>query len=292
MRVRLRDYAELVRIPNVFTAATDVVAGFVYVGGGVDRAWGALLLILTSCSLYCSGMALNDVCDVAEDTRERPKRPIPSGRIPLGCAFVLSAVLLSSGLFLSFFISRLATLIAVVLIALIVLYNVFLKATALGPMTMGACRAANLLLGMSLGGISASAPILVPVILMGTYITSVSYFARQEAVTSDARRLYAGMAGVCASACGLAVLPWLRESPYYGYLPLLAVWVVVLATCGQRAARSRAPRDVQGAVKLFVLSLIVFDGCVAWSAAGIMAGLVIGATIVPTILLARWFRVT
>ena len=76
----LRGYLELLRPPNVMTAVADVLAG--YAVAGLSN-WAALpwLLGATAC-LYAGGVVLNDFFDRHLDARERPERPLPSGRVP------------------------------------------------------------------------------------------------------------------------------------------------------------------------------------------------------------------
>mgnify|MGYP002528113346 CR=1 FL=1 len=83
---KLLSYLRLFRAPNVFTAAADVVMGFVFVNSSI-QSWIPLACLLgASCLLYTAGMVLNDVFDVQVDSRERPDRPIPSGQISLSWA--------------------------------------------------------------------------------------------------------------------------------------------------------------------------------------------------------------
>ena len=98
----LRAYLELLRLPNVFTAMADVVMGFffvVVVNVPVDAARLGLLVGASSL-LYCAGMVLNDVFDFDLDARERPERPLPSGRISRPAAARLGWGLLATGVVL------------------------------------------------------------------------------------------------------------------------------------------------------------------------------------------------
>src|SRR5438128_521247 len=94
---RLRAYAQLVRLPNVFTAFADIGLGILATWQLMpedlpkDWVWRALCLLAASGCLYCGGMVFNDVFDLEQDKRERPFRPIPSGRISRSAA-VLFAV--------------------------------------------------------------------------------------------------------------------------------------------------------------------------------------------------------
>src|SRR5262245_28722487 len=79
---RLLPYAQLVRLPNVFTALADIALGAL-VTAALPAHWPAfVLLLLASACLYSAGMVWNDYFDLEQDRRERPFRPLPSGRIP------------------------------------------------------------------------------------------------------------------------------------------------------------------------------------------------------------------
>ena len=154
---RLLAYLQLFRAPNVFTAMADVAMGFLFVH---QRPWPVeplLCLLAASSLLYTAGMVLNDVYDVEVDTRERPTRPIPSGRISLGWARFLGYEFLVFGIVLGWCAGYLTSdapfawrsgVVATALAVCVVLYDAVLKKTAAGPIAMGACRFLNVLLGM------------------------------------------------------------------------------------------------------------------------------------------------
>src|SRR5437868_8098899 len=76
-----RAYAQLVRLPNVFTALADIGLGALATHA-LPGAWPTVVwLLLSSACLYCGGMVWNDFFDVEQDRRERPFRPLPSGRV-------------------------------------------------------------------------------------------------------------------------------------------------------------------------------------------------------------------
>src|SRR5947209_11417835 len=92
-----RAYAQLVRLPNVFTAMADITLAALAAGALPGRWFGFVLLLLASACLYCGGMVWNDFFDVEQDRRERPFRPLPSGKVSRGAAARLGAVLLAAG---------------------------------------------------------------------------------------------------------------------------------------------------------------------------------------------------
>lgn len=148
------------------------------------------LLVAASCMLYLSGMVLNDVFDSESDARDRPDRPIPSGRVSLRAATAAGWGLLAGGVLIAWFVSvqdndwrpgAIATLLA----ACILLYDGALKRTRLAPIVMGECRTLNVLLGMSLMIIPWGEAEVLIAIGIGVYIMGVTIFARTDARISS-----------------------------------------------------------------------------------------------------------
>src|SRR5271154_2575485 len=101
----LRPYAQLVRLPNLPTPLADIALAALAVGS-LGYQWpdhwpAFVLLLFASACLYMAGMVWNDFFDVAQDARERPDRPIPSGRVSRRAAGLLGALLLACGILLS-----------------------------------------------------------------------------------------------------------------------------------------------------------------------------------------------
>src|SRR5947208_14106844 len=90
-------YAQLVRLPNVFTAMADIGMAALVSRALPAHAVAVALLLLASSCLYCAGMVWNDYFDLEQDKRERPFRPLPSGRVSLRAAATLGTVLLLAG---------------------------------------------------------------------------------------------------------------------------------------------------------------------------------------------------
>src|SRR5215217_4092715 len=99
----LLPFARLLRLPNVFTALADIGLGLCATAalspGTVtdDFAWKAALLLAASGLLYSAGMVWNDYFDLAEDKRDRPFRPLASGRVSVRAAIIIGLVLLAGG---------------------------------------------------------------------------------------------------------------------------------------------------------------------------------------------------
>ena len=92
-----RAHAQLIRLPNVFTAMADIGLGALVTGSLPQQTTTFMLVLLASTCLYCAGMVWNDYFDVEQDRRERPFRPLPSGRVTMRQALILGTVLMVAG---------------------------------------------------------------------------------------------------------------------------------------------------------------------------------------------------
>lgn len=127
---RARAWAELLRLPALFTVPGDALAGAATTGNRPNPR--TLLAIASSLCLYEAGMALNDWADQAEDALERPHRPLPSGRVRPPAALVAAGALTAAGLALAARAGRPALAVAAPLAATVWAYDLALKRTPPG----------------------------------------------------------------------------------------------------------------------------------------------------------------
>lgn len=187
----------LLRLPAVFTAIADVLAGFFIIklsGLGVERVGALPQLLVASAFLYMAGMVWNDIFDYDSDLIERPTRALPSGAVSMTTAFMLAIVLTLSGLMLSMTAGMTSFLTASALVFCIFLYNALSKKIEiLGALNMGCCRGLNLFLGMSAHSylflMSGDAFVFLPPILLGIYITIITVLSRMEGDEQEAAQL-------------------------------------------------------------------------------------------------------
>ncbi|MFJ5173453.1 SCO3242 family prenyltransferase [Streptomyces griseoviridis] len=173
----LRAWAELLRLPALFTVPGDALAGAAAASATVNSR--TLLAIGSSLCLYEAGMALNDWADRDEDTRDRPHRPLPSGRVRPASALTASCVLTAAGLTLAARAGRPALAVAVPLAATICAYDLALKHTPAGPVAMAAARGLDLLLGAA--ATTGRARDAVPsATLLATHTLAVTTVSRRE----------------------------------------------------------------------------------------------------------------
>lgn len=306
----LRSIAQLVRLPNVFTAMADVFLGFLFTHENFEN-WPVFILLLGSSSLlYMAGMVLNDVFDVAQDTRERPERPIPSGRVPLKLAFLLGWYMMIFGILLGWLASIISGQIVSGLVSgglgvTVVAYDGILKRTPLAPLVMGLCRFLNVLLGMSaLGGGFHTVHLLVAAAI-GTYIVGVTIFARTEAAESHRGQL---LLGVLVMAGGIALLAWFPAWSDENLAPVsqprialnlgqkwpLFVGMLGIFICFRSVAAivDPTPGRVQTAVKHSILSLIMLDAVACSAVRDVPTTISIVLLLAPAFILGHWLYST
>jgi 4-hydroxybenzoate polyprenyltransferase len=282
----LTSVLQLVRLPNIFTAPSDVAMGLA-VSGATLTASHAALLVASACA-YAGGMALNDACDAPLDARERPERPIPSGRITRAAAYAIAATLLALCLGLAAAAGIRPFAVALLLVAAIVLYDAVAKGTAAGPGVMAACRALNVGLGIALGVLAW--PALGAVAIVFAYVLVLTLLSRFEVTAAPValvRRGAAAFAVVLAAAIALFILGWGAAGAVgVVFLALLAAW---LGPPLRAAADDPAPRRIINVIKSAVLGIILVDAAFTGAARGLIAGGLVAALFVPAYALGRRF---
>lgn len=224
-----RTLCELLRLPNLFTVPGDILLGWTL---GGCRGWVPLFGILSSLLLYACGLLLNDFCDARIDARERPSRPIPSGRVSRWGVLVLAlgCALLGVGFALR------GWPVALGLLGLILFYDVFAKhIPVVGLLAMGLCRGTNILLGVAVSWPWTAMPVPDGLIVAGLfftlYIAAVSAVALREADPECRLPRVLRYAPVAALILPLAD-GWLRASEATWLVPLCALWLTLSLRIG------------------------------------------------------------
>lgn len=188
-----RVFLELGRVSNLPTVWSNVLAGAVISG---SAAPGTTLAVAFSGSLfYTGGMFLNDAFDADIDRRERPERPIPSGRASLASVTVLGFALLAAGLatlgllVITGSAASGARLMAagVFTAAGVVVYDLWHKGRPLSPVIMGLCRAGLYAMAGFAVSPSLPAPAVETAVSVLAYVVGLTHIARFETGSVVAR---------------------------------------------------------------------------------------------------------
>ena len=177
--MNLRALLILGRVSNLPTVWSNLMAGWMLNGGGLEPERLALLLLGGSL-LYTGGMYLNDYCDADFDVKHCPQRPIPSHRISRHAVGFLTAVWFASGLACLAPLGLLTVEIALGLVGAIVLYNLRHKDFVLAPLVMGFCRFLLYPLAASAANAALQPHICLLGAALGLYVAGITYLARGE----------------------------------------------------------------------------------------------------------------
>ena len=187
--LNLKTWMTLGRVSNLPTVWTNTLAAALLASSAGALAppsslvW--LLLLAALSLLYLAGMLLNDLLDADWDQQHQNPRPITLGLVSRQQVRLATALLLllaaAALLGLSRLIDQPHWLLgsATQLVACILGYNVLHKKYAHSVWLMGACRSALYLTAAASLAIPPG-PIWLCAMLLGVYISGLTYLARQE----------------------------------------------------------------------------------------------------------------
>ena len=289
MMQRLNVFLKLARVSNLPTVWSNCLVGWV-LGGGEFSSWLSLLMLMLGASLaYSAGMVMNDAVDAEFDSEHRPERPLPSGEIKHSTAWGLAISLLGSALVL-LLIAGAWPILALLLTAVIVAYNVLHKRWKGAVYIMGGCR---LLLYLTAASVSVKGEwfrevVLIWALALGIYTVGITLAARGEAEDKGT-----GVGAISLLAAPLLAAVWtyfLRVESEMAVMVCLVVWAgwtaySVLILRGDEEGR------VARAVSLLIAGILLIDA-VAISAAYPWLGIALVATLPAVLILQKRIAAT
>jgi heme O synthase-like polyprenyltransferase len=262
------------------------------------RVENLLLLTITSVLLYVVGIIINDYRDLELDRKERPDRPLPSGKISgrnaLAFAFIASIL----ALILATFVSISSVLLTMILLITIVAYDCWLKNNILGYFTIALARVFNVVLGCSPGItilISNQNDLArISVILLSTflYVTAISYMSRIEVESSPKNSNF--QISVVLLSVVPAILTFFTLMGFFKWdlFLSLVIFIGMLIKSLVRNYRSSNPKVIKKIVRNLVLSIILLDSAFMSGTLGFAYGLSLLVLLIPALILSRRFYVT
>jgi 4-hydroxybenzoate polyprenyltransferase len=251
------DAIRLGRVSNLPTVWTNALAGIVLAGGALRPA--ELILLFAAVSLaYVGGMFLNDAFDAEIDSRQRPDRPIPAGRVTRQAVITAGSAMLAGsvlGLGLIGFATGTglwAGLAGTVLAGLILFYDWHHKANPLSPVVMGLCR----VMVYVAAGVCVTHPLpaslWIGAALLLCHLIGLTYAAKQENL-ADPGNLWPLVFLAAPLVYGLALL---ADRP-----AVALFWVALAASVLASLAflRRRGPGDIPRAVATLIAAISLLD---------------------------------
>lgn len=300
-------YLQMARPANVVTAWADILVGYALTGLGLAATGADWLhpaaetwlqlhplgwLLLATTGLYAGGVVFNDVFDAELDAKERPERPIPSGKVTRSQAAIFGTLLLMAGIAAASQVNLVSLSLAVAIAAASLLYDSFSKHdTWLGPINMGLCRGTNWLLGASALPLAvehswylAAIPIL--------YIAAITAISQGEVNGGNRVTGRVALGFVALVLVSPLVLARALDFALLAALPFIALLAWRIVPAFWRAAQQPEPELIRTAVKAGIVSLAILDAAIASGFAGGAYGLLMLALLPLSLGLARLFAVT
>ncbi len=294
-------YLQMMRPANILTAWADILLGYAASGAAATMITDAFLienliplgwLLLSTSGLYGGGVVFNDVFDAELDAEERPERPIPSGRASKPEAVGLGVVLLAVGVAAAAQVSLLSAALAMFIAAAALGYDAIAKHNPLlGPLAMGTCRGANLLLGVSAVSLSVQTYwflALIPVI----YIAAITTISRGEVHGGSRPTGIVALFMLALVIGGMVGLDLLPRYSGLSVLPFGILFVALVLPEFVRAAMNPTAEQIRGAVKAGIICLIILDAAIAAGFTNWIYGLGVLALLPVSKGLAKLFAVT
>ena len=297
--VSIKDYLVLVRLPNLFTLPSNILVGMATVSSlafTLTSFTQFLLLVTISVLLYCVGIVLNDLYDFDIDKKERPNRPLPSGKISRRSAIVLVAIFSTIALILSVQVSFSTLVISSILFSVIFGYDKYLKNTHAGPFTIASARVMNILLGtsVSLRSVDSYSQIVTltfVLIITFVYVSLIGFISRYEVYGfSDNTKLLLPRA-IVATVISSIILFSLMGFFKLESLIILSLFSFIMIISFSRIYRRDSGRT-QRIVRNMILSIIVLDSTFLTGIIGIELGLVVLTLMAPLLVLANKMYMT
>jgi 4-hydroxybenzoate polyprenyltransferase len=297
-----RKYLLLVRLPNTFTAPSNILTGYF----AVVLPWHANLsvlaiLMISSALLYVSGIVFNDFFDIEIDRKERPFRPLPSNEITKQKALIIAATSMIIANLLAFATGTVSLVVAIILSATIIGYDYRLKRTMVGPLTMGSARFLNIFLGASPGLVGLLfyndnfflTRLLLVCILMLLYVLAISILSRMEVGRVKSIRNVIGPFLIIFAIIVMIVFAVFDRIFQIDLVVCLILFAgIIIITFKRTIFQDYSSIGIQKSIKTMVLSIIVLDSVFVSGTAGLYYGLATLLLIIPSIVLARKLYVT
>jgi len=287
-------------VGNLLTVPGDPIAGFLLAaawGLGASRP-GLRLALAASVSLmlYAAGLLWNDWFDLAEDRRERPGRPLPRQAVRPGIVAVVANVLIALAVATAAVAGTTTLYVALALGAAILAYDAGAKRIpVVGPITMGLCRTASVLLGAAAFGKAGliAPPVIACAAGAGAYIAAVTVLAAGETRPTRVRGKCLLVTGALGTWCVALVwtVPPASATARWALTATCAAAAVYLVARMARLGASPGAADVQQTIGTLIRGLVLLQAAAVISTgpvgAGVAAGL--GGAFVLSTLLGRRF---
>jgi len=313
----LKYYFQLFRIPNIFTVPPDIMAGYFItatIKSNVINYNDLLILGFSSVFLYVGGLITNDLFDFDIDKKERPNRPLPSGKINKNTTIFLSFLFLGSGFLLALSMSLTSALVSVILVMMILSYNYKLKNGVSRPFLMGSIRALNVFYGSTSnndflqnsyfnGSSSMDYTILVNLLIatvaVFVHIFTLTLISTRETVVEikkfkkliNLKNVYVTYLSIFIFILSLGVIFLSNKILFLSFF-IVFLSAVTFIFFKKIKKENLESQDIQFIVKDMIILLILLDASFVTGTSGFYLGIITVSFLIPCIIIGKKVQMT
>jgi hypothetical protein len=282
---KLHGYFSLARISNSPTVVSNVLVGTALAGQLSTQNMLPIVLIASAMvAFYTAGMYLNDICDYEFDLVKRSDRPLPSGLISRSSATAVTVSLFVLGSLLLLTVGIRPFLAGLVLIALIVVYDLWHKTNPLSPLLMASTRMMVYVIAFLAFSSVLTLNLLIAVVLLLSYIVGLTFIAKSE--TGDRFTRYWPIVTLYLPGLYLMFSP----ANLVGWLLLigLMLWIGYSISFIYR----RQNRSIGGAITRLIAGISLYDSLVITVTGALAYVLLAVGAFLLTLFLQRYIKGT
>ena len=285
--IKFKYYLQLVRFSGVFTAFSNILLGFFVVQNN-NLEWILLSpLLITSGSLFLAGMALNDYFDFEIDKKERPNRPLPSGKIKKSSALYVSICFLIIANVSAIIVGIETLMISLIMTGLILAYDKKIKNyNVFGILNLSSIRFFNVVLGTTV--ISLNLENIFYAIPIAFFVAGISVLAKKETLPSSKTTEIVTIILVLIAIIYLLGFTANEDPIHYIFVAIFMVGIFLPFAYIKGSSRV----DTQKKITFLLLGLILLDASLISAFSDVSFAIITLILYVPSYLITRKLYLT
>jgi 4-hydroxybenzoate polyprenyltransferase len=283
----IKSYFQLVRFPGVFTAFSNILIGYFFLLQYSSETYPFPFLLITTGMLFSAGMLFNDYFDLNADKKERPTRPLPSGKISKQNTLFLGISLLIIGNIFSIFSGYYSLILSLIMTVLILFYNYKAKSYYLiGIFCLALIRFLNVFLGFST--VQPSLEIIQFSIPIAIFVSGISIIAKNEINSIKIKPF------ILNKILNIITIFYVFTL-IINYLQMFSLfWLSLfsLLSLNLKMKNKNFNQDIQKKITLQLLSIILLDATLVSIFSSFYHALVVSLLIIPAYVITRKLYLT
>lgn len=283
----IKSYLQLVRIPGIFTAFTNILLGF-FIVQHTNINWISLgPLLTTSGFLFLAGMALNDYFDYNIDKKESSNRPLPSGKISRKTALLIGLGSLLFANAAASFVGLESLVVSLIMTILILTYDIKSKKNiALGIINLSSIRFLNVILGATV--IAFTSEVIWFAVPIAIFVAGISILAKTERSYSSKTIENLNIIFIVAAIFYTIIITFDGKFVHYVFLGIFIFAVFI----PNFIFKARTSKNIQKRITFQLLAITILDAILISAFSDLIYAILASMLYLPAFLILRKMYLT